>query len=215
MPGGVDHLPFPATRYSVGEAVCLNALQHLFRSDVDPKAVAAVIVEPVQGDGGFHVGSPNLMNALRAICDENGILLIADDVQSGFGRTGKTFAIEHYEVRPDIVTMAKALAGGFLCRVLLAVLAIMDSVEPGGLGGAYAGSPAACPLKQQCCPTQPMRKVIRSVHEAAREEARGINATLEFAQSRRDRKKVEMLFALLQPILKLDRLRLRGPYRRA
>ncbi|HWK49068.1 MAG TPA: aminotransferase class III-fold pyridoxal phosphate-dependent enzyme, partial [Steroidobacter sp.] len=112
--------------------------------DVEPKRVAAIIIEPVQGEGGFHVASPQLMQALRELCDTHGILLIADEIQSGFGRTGRMFAVEHSGVQPDLVTIAKSLAGGFPLSGVIGRAAIMDSVEPGGLGGTYGGSPIGC-----------------------------------------------------------------------
>jgi len=98
----------------------------------------------VQGEGGFHTAPPELLKALRKICDDNGILLIADEIQSGFARTGKMFAIEHSGVEPDLVTIAKSLAGGFPLSGVIGRAAIMDATEPGGLGGTYAGSPVAC-----------------------------------------------------------------------
>src|SRR5665213_1484636 len=105
---------------------------------------AAVIIEPVQGEGGFHAAPPELLKALRNICNENDILLIADEIQSGFARTGKRFAIEHSGVEPDLVTIAKSLAGGFPLSGVIGRATIMDAAEPGGLGGTYAGSPVAC-----------------------------------------------------------------------
>ena len=119
-------------------------MQFLFKADVEPARVAAIIIEPVQGEGGFHAAPPELLKALRKICDENGILLIADEIQSGFARTGKMFGIEHSGVEPDLVTIAKSLAGGFPLSGVIGRAAIMDAAEPGGLGGTYAGSPVAC-----------------------------------------------------------------------
>jgi 4-aminobutyrate aminotransferase/(S)-3-amino-2-methylpropionate transaminase len=98
----------------------------------------------VQGEGGFHVASPQLMQALRELCDTHGILLIADEIQSGFGRTGRMFAVEHSGVEPDLVTIAKSLAGGFPLSGVIGRAAIMNTVEPGGLGGTYGGSPIGC-----------------------------------------------------------------------
>ncbi len=118
--------------------------RRLFYGDVEPTRVAAIILEPVQGEGGFHVASPALMQALREVCDTHGILLIADEIQSGFGRTGRMFAIEHSRVEPDLVTVAKSLAGGFPLSGVIGRASIMDAVEPGGLGGTYGGSPIGC-----------------------------------------------------------------------
>ena len=98
----------------------------------------------MQGEGGFHPAPTELSKALRRICDQHGILLIADEVQTGFARTGKMFGIEHSGVEPDLITMAKSLAGGFPLSGVIGRAAIMDAAEPGGLGGTYAGSPIAC-----------------------------------------------------------------------
>ncbi|HVP85961.1 MAG TPA: 4-aminobutyrate--2-oxoglutarate transaminase [Rhizomicrobium sp.] len=144
MPGEVWHVPFPITHYGVTVEDSLKALQFLFKADVEPNRVAAIIIEPVQGEGGFHTAPPELMRALRKICDENGILLIADEIQSGFARTGKLFGIEHSGVEPDLVTVAKSLAGGFPLSGVIGRASIMDAAEPGGLGGTYSGPPIAC-----------------------------------------------------------------------
>jgi 4-aminobutyrate aminotransferase len=121
----------------------LAAITSLFRSDIDPKRVAAIIIEPVQGEGGFYPAPPELMQALRLLCDEHGIVLIADEVQTGFARTGKTFAMQHYDVAPDLTTMAKSLAGGMPLSAVCGRAEIMDAPAPGGLGGTYAGNPLA------------------------------------------------------------------------
>jgi 4-aminobutyrate aminotransferase/(S)-3-amino-2-methylpropionate transaminase len=144
MPSEVYHLPFPVADHGVTTADSLRALEFLFKADVEPSRVAAIMVEPVQGEGGFYEAPKDLLVALRTICDEHGILLVADEVQTGFARTGKLFAIEHSGVEPDLVTMAKSLAGGFPLSGVLGKAAIMDAAEPGGLGGTYAGSPIAC-----------------------------------------------------------------------
>ena len=121
----------------------LRGLEKLFKYDVDPKRVAAIIFEPVQGEGGFYNAPSEWAVQLRKICDEHGILLIADEVQSGFARTGKLFAMEHYPVQADLITMAKSLAGGFPLSALTGRAEIMDAPAPGGLGGTYAGNPLA------------------------------------------------------------------------
>jgi 4-aminobutyrate aminotransferase/(S)-3-amino-2-methylpropionate transaminase len=140
----IYRVPFPISHRRISVEDTMRALTALFYGDVEPKRVAAIILEPVQGEGGFHVASAELMQALRQVCDQHGILLIADEIQSGFGRTGRMFAIEHTGVEPDLVTMAKSLAGGFPLSGVLGRAAIMDSVEPGGLGGTYGGSPIGC-----------------------------------------------------------------------
>jgi 4-aminobutyrate aminotransferase / (S)-3-amino-2-methylpropionate transaminase / 5-aminovalerate transaminase len=141
---GIFRVPFPAAHRDISVQESLRALDLVLRADVEPSHVAAIIIEPVQGEGGFNVAPPELLAALRRICDTHGILLIADEIQSGFGRTGRMLAIEHAGVEPDLVTLAKSLAGGFPLSAVLGRAAIMDAVEPGGLGGTYAGSPIGC-----------------------------------------------------------------------
>jgi 4-aminobutyrate aminotransferase / (S)-3-amino-2-methylpropionate transaminase / 5-aminovalerate transaminase len=144
MAAGVFHAPFPSPEAGVTIEDSLRALDFIFRADVSPQAVAAIMLEPVQGEGGFHIASPDFLKALRSICDTHGILLIADEVQTGFARTGRMFAIEHSGVKPDLVAMAKSLGGGFPISAVSGRAEIMDAVPPGGLGGTYAGSPVAC-----------------------------------------------------------------------
>ncbi|MCW2395770.1 MULTISPECIES: 4-aminobutyrate--2-oxoglutarate transaminase [unclassified Sphingobium] len=140
----VFHVPFPNPSYDVSVEDSLKALDFIFSADVAPQGVAAIILEPVQGEGGFHVAPPELLKALREICDTHGIKLIADEVQSGIARTGRMFAIEHAGVQPDLVTVAKSLAGGFPLSGVIGRAELMDMVEPGGLGGTYGGSPIGC-----------------------------------------------------------------------
>lgn len=121
----------------------LDAIGHIFKSEIDPARVAAIILEPVQGEGGFYAAPAEFMRGLRQICDEHGILLIADEVQTGFGRTGKLFAMAHYDVEPDLVTFAKSLAGGMPLSGVVGRAEIMDAPAPGGLGGTYAGNALA------------------------------------------------------------------------
>jgi len=144
MPGGIFHVPFPVEAHGVSVEDTLKALEFTFRADVGPKDVAAIIIEPVQGEGGFHPAPAALMAALRAICDEHGIMLISDEVQAGFARTGKMFGIEHASVEPDLIAIAKSLAGGLPLSGVIGKADVMDAAEPGGLGGTYAGSPLAC-----------------------------------------------------------------------
>jgi 4-aminobutyrate aminotransferase / (S)-3-amino-2-methylpropionate transaminase / 5-aminovalerate transaminase len=144
MPGEIFHLPFPAEYLGVPQSESLHALETFFKSDVDPSRVAAIIIEPVQGEGGFYPAPPEFLRELRRICTEHGILLIADEVQTGFARTGRMFAIEHAGVEPDLMTVAKSLAGGFPLSGVVGKAEIMDAPAPGGLGGTYAGSPISC-----------------------------------------------------------------------
>ncbi|MBN9427314.1 MAG: 4-aminobutyrate--2-oxoglutarate transaminase [Burkholderiales bacterium] len=143
FPGEVYHLPFPGGPRGGSVADSLAALERLFAYDVEPQRVAAIIIEPVQGEGGFNVAPDELLVALRRQCDRHGIVLIADEVQSGFGRTGRMFAFEHYSVRPDLITLAKSLAGGLPLSAVAGRADIMDAPAPGGLGGTYAGNPLA------------------------------------------------------------------------
>ncbi|HUN11959.1 MAG TPA: 4-aminobutyrate--2-oxoglutarate transaminase [Rhabdaerophilum sp.] len=144
LPPDVFHVPFPNEAQGVSVEDSLKALDFLFKADIGPDRVAAIIVEPVQGEGGFHPVPKPLFVALREICTRHGILLIADEVQSGFARTGKMFAIEHSRVEPDLVTIAKSMGGGFPISGVIGRADIMDKAEPGGLGGTYAGSPIGC-----------------------------------------------------------------------
>ncbi|MFF7399634.1 4-aminobutyrate--2-oxoglutarate transaminase [Achromobacter sp. NPDC008082] len=143
MPGDIYHVPFPNATQSISVADSLKALDLLFKCDIDPKRVAAIIIEPVQGEGGFNITPPELMTALRKLCDEHGILLIADEVQTGFGRTGKLYAMEHHSVQADLITMAKSLGGGFPISGVVGRADVMDGPAAGGLGGTYAGNPLA------------------------------------------------------------------------
>jgi len=141
MPNDIFHIPFPTMTQDISVADSLKALDLLFQSDIDPQRVAAIIIEPVQGEGGFNIAPPDLMTALRQRCDEHGMLLIADEVQTGFARTGKMFAMEHHNVQPDIMCIAKSLAGGMPLSGVVGRAEIMDSPQAGGLGGTYAGNP--------------------------------------------------------------------------
>lgn len=144
FPGEVYHLPFPADYLGVSEDDALAALDLCFSADIEPTRVAAIIIEPVQGEGGFYPASASFMQRLRQVCDQHGILLICDEIQTGFCRTGKTFATEYSGVEPDIMTLAKSLAGGFPLSAVVGKSEVMNAAKPGGLGGTYAGSPIAC-----------------------------------------------------------------------
>jgi 4-aminobutyrate aminotransferase/(S)-3-amino-2-methylpropionate transaminase len=144
MPAEIYHAPFPFEPFGVTVADSLRAIETIFRADIEASRVAAIMIEPVQGEGGFIPAPVELLQALRRLCDQHGILLIADEVQTGFGRTGRMFGIEHSGVSPDMMTVAKSLAGGFPLSGVIGRAAIMDAPEPGGLGGTYAGNPLAC-----------------------------------------------------------------------
>ena len=140
----IYHAPFPNPLHGVSADQSLGMLEYFFKVDVEPERVAAIIIEPVQGEGGFYIAPPEFLKRLRQLCDQHGIVLIADEIQTGAARTGKFFAIEHSGVVPDLITMAKSLAGGFPLSAVVGRAEVMDSVGPGGLGGTYAGSPPAC-----------------------------------------------------------------------
>jgi 4-aminobutyrate aminotransferase len=143
FPGEVFHVPFPNALHGVSVEESIGALRQLFKADVEPMRVAAILVELVQGEGGFYVAPVEFVRALRTLCDEHGILLIIDEVQTGFGRTGKLFATEHYDVVPDLMTIAKSLGGGVPISGVCGRAEIMDAPQPGGIGGTYAGNPLA------------------------------------------------------------------------
>lgn len=143
LPGEVYHLPFPSELHGVTVQDSMDALERLLKTSIDPQRVAAILIEPVQGEGGFNVAPAALMQKLRDACDANGILLIADEVQTGFGRTGRMFAMEHHTVQADLITMAKSLAGGMPLSAVCGRAKVMDAPAPGGLGGTYAANPLA------------------------------------------------------------------------
>ena len=143
FPGSIYHVPAPVALHGVSVEDSLKAIQQLFKADIEPTQVAAIIVEPIQGEGGFYVMPPEFMRALRKICDQHGIVLICDEIQTGFARTGKLFAMDHHDVLPDLMTLAKSLAGGVPLSAVCGRAEIMDAPAPGGLGGTYAGNALA------------------------------------------------------------------------
>jgi len=136
--------PFPYEYRGWSSDQALAALDNLFESEVAPKRVAAIVIEPVLGEGGFVPAPLEFLRKLRKVTEQHGILLIADEIQTGFGRTGKFFAIEHSGVQPDLITVAKSLAAGFPLSGVIGRAQVMDAPDPGGLGGTYAGNPVAC-----------------------------------------------------------------------
>ena len=144
FPADIFHARFPHPYHGVSVDDTLQDIANLFKYDIEPSRVAAFIIEPVIGEGGFVPTPPELMRALRALCDEHGILLIADEVQSGFARTGKLFAMEHYDVKADLITTAKSLAGGMPLSGVVGRAEVIDAPAAGGLGGTYGGNPVAC-----------------------------------------------------------------------
>jgi 4-aminobutyrate aminotransferase/(S)-3-amino-2-methylpropionate transaminase len=140
----VFHVPYPMAYHGVRVEDSLDAIERVFKADVDPARVAAIIIEPVLGEGGFYAAPAELLRKLRSLCDQHGIVFVVDEIQSGFGRTGKMFAVEHAGVEPDLVTIAKSVAGGVPLSAVIGKAEIMDAPGPGGLGGTYAGSPLGC-----------------------------------------------------------------------
>lgn len=143
MPGGVFHARYPVASKGISVDAAIESVENIFSEDVSAHDVAAIVLEPVQGEGGFNVVPAEFLKRLRAICDQHGILLIADEVQTGFARTGKLFAMDHYETKADLITMAKSLGGGFPISGVVGRIDVMDAPNPGGLGGTYAGNPIA------------------------------------------------------------------------
>ena len=140
----IYHVPFPAEYLGISGDVAISALNEVFKSDIQPDRVAAIIIEPVQGEGGFYPVPDGFLQQLRDLCDMHGILLILDEIQTGFGRTGRMFAAEYSGVEPDMMTLAKGIAGGFPISAVVGKEAVMNAPDPGGLGGTYAASPLGC-----------------------------------------------------------------------
>jgi len=144
FPSDIFRAPFPSPRDGITVEDAITGLKNLFLTDAQPERVAAIIIEPVLGEGGYTPVPFEMMHQLREICDQHGIMLIADEVQAGFGRTGKWFAIEHSGVTPDLITVAKSMAGGYPLAGVIGRADVMDAMIPGGLGGTYGGNPVAC-----------------------------------------------------------------------
>jgi len=144
MPGGIFRALYPCAIHGVSVDDSIAALEQLFKADVDPSRVAAIIIEPVLGEGGFYAAPVELLRHLRTLCDKHGIVLILDEIQTGFARTGRLFATEYAGIEPDLMTVAKSLAGGLPISAVIGKSDIMDAPVPGGLGGTFAGSPLGC-----------------------------------------------------------------------
>ena len=143
MPSGVFHARDPVESKGITVDIAIESIEDIFAEDIAAHDVAAIVLEPVQGEGGFNVVPAEFLTRLRALCDQHGILIIADEVQTGFARTGKLFAMDHYETKADLITMAKSLGGGFPISGVVGRAEVMDAPNPGGLGGTYAGNPVA------------------------------------------------------------------------
>lgn len=143
MPSGVFHARYPVDSKGITVDTAIESIEDIFAEDIAAHDVAAIVLEPVQGEGGFNVVPAEFLKRLRTLCDQHGILIIADEVQTGFARTGKLFAMDHYETKADLITMAKSLGGGFPISGVVGRAEVMDAPNPGGLGGTYAGNPVA------------------------------------------------------------------------
>lgn len=168
----IYHAPFPSQRHGVTTRDALAALDEVFEGVVASDRVAAIIIEPVLGEGGFVPAPPEFLHRLREISTQRGIVLIADEIQTGFGRTGRFFACEHYGLEPDLMTVAKTLGGGLPLAAVVGKAAIMDAPEPGGLGGTFAGNPVACAAALA---------IFEIIDERFLERARAIGARIETA----------------------------------
>ncbi len=144
FPNDIYHAPYPIEYHGISVDESIKYLSNIFKVSIEPEKIAAIIVEPVQGEGGFYEAPKGFLQKLRDICDQYGILLIVDEIQTGFGRTGSFFASEKHNIEPDLITMAKGLAGGYPLAAVVGKSEIMDKPLPGGLGGTYAGSPVSC-----------------------------------------------------------------------
>jgi 4-aminobutyrate aminotransferase/4-aminobutyrate aminotransferase/(S)-3-amino-2-methylpropionate transaminase len=143
FPGEIFHVPFPNALQGVSEDDSIAAIERLFTTSIEASRVAAIFIEPVQGEGGYVPAPLGFLRRLRALCDRHGILLVADEVQTGIARCGRMFASEHYGVEPDIITLAKGLGGGLPVAAVVGKAEIMDAADVGGLGSTYAGNPVA------------------------------------------------------------------------
>jgi 4-aminobutyrate aminotransferase / (S)-3-amino-2-methylpropionate transaminase / 5-aminovalerate transaminase len=139
----VYRVPFPDEYRGITAAAALEALERALSTQVAAETVAAIVVEPVQGEGGFIPAPPGFMEGLRSICDREGILLVVDEVQTGFGRTGRMFAVEHFDIEPDLITVAKSIAAGLPLSGVVGKAEIMDAMGDGAVGGTYVGNPVA------------------------------------------------------------------------
>jgi 4-aminobutyrate aminotransferase / (S)-3-amino-2-methylpropionate transaminase / 5-aminovalerate transaminase len=175
-PADIFRAPLPDARTGSTVADSMRALESLFLTDAQPDRIAAIILEPVLGEGGYIPVPAEMWQALRALCDRHGILLIADEIQSGFGRTGTWFAVEHSGIAPDLITVAKSLAGGYPLAGVVGRAEVMDAVAPGGLGGTYGGNPVACAAALAAI------EVIESEGLLARSTALGTRLRTRFAE---------------------------------
>jgi len=176
FPNDIFHVPYPVNYHGISEQQSLDALETLFKVDIAPSDVAAIIIEPIQGEGGFYAASTSFLKALRKLCDEHGIVLIADEIQTGFARTGKMFCMQHHQIEPDLITMAKGIAGGFPLSAVVGKSHIMDASLPGGLGGTYAGSPVACAAGLAVLEVIETENLCQSAHQIGKQFGKRLQA---------------------------------------
>ena len=183
FPGNVYHAPFPIDYHGISVDDALSALDTLFKVEIAASDVAAIIVEPVQGEGGFYPARTEFLQALRRLCDKHGIVLVMDEIQTGFGRTGRFFATEYADIEPDLITAAKGIAGGFPLAAVVGKADIMDAPLPGGLGGTYAGSPIGCAAALAVIEEIEQKNLVsRSVEIGARFEGRLLEMQAQFPE---------------------------------
>jgi len=144
FPSDIYHAPYPIEYHGISPDDSIKYISNIFKVSIEPEKIAAIIIEPIQGEGGFYEAPKGFLQKIRDICNSHGILLIVDEIQTGFGRTGSFFACERHNIEPDLITMAKGLAGGYPLAAVVGKSEIMDKPLPGGLGGTYAGSPVSC-----------------------------------------------------------------------
>ncbi|KRG34788.1 4-aminobutyrate aminotransferase [Psychrobacter sp. P11F6] len=144
LAGSVYHIPFPSPDNEVSDQQAIDALNRLFEVETDISNIGAIIAEPIQGEGGFQLMSPSFAQYLRAFCDEHGILLIMDEIQSGYGRTGSPFAFSHLGIEPDVILLGKSIAGGLPLGAVVGKASVINGLPKGSLGGTYSGNPVAC-----------------------------------------------------------------------
>ncbi|MFT7554166.1 MAG: 4-aminobutyrate aminotransferase/(S)-3-amino-2-methylpropionate transaminase, partial [Planctomycetota bacterium] len=176
FPGEIYHAPYPIDYHGVSIEDSLKALDNLFHADIAPSDVAAIIIEPVQGEGGFYPAPKAFMQALRALCDEHGIVMICDEIQTGFARTGKMFCTEYSDIEPDLMTVAKGMANGFPIAAVVGKADIMDAPLPGSLGGTYAGSPIGCVAALAMIDVIEDEKLINSANRVAKTFRAGLDS---------------------------------------
>ncbi|TBM28828.1 4-aminobutyrate--2-oxoglutarate transaminase [Hafnia paralvei] len=194
MPGHVYRALYPCELHGVSDDDAIASIHRIFKNDAAPEDIAAIVIEPVQGEGGFYSASPDFMKRLRALCDEHGIMLIADEVQSGAGRTGTLFAMEQLGVAADITTFAKSIAGGFPLAGVTGKAEVMDAIASGGLGGTYAGSPIACAAALAVLETFDEENLLQRANDVGQKLKEGL---LSIAETHREIGDVRGLGAMI------------------